>query len=115
VVGLEVKSLDSPEETRPFADKGETVVVTVDGHPVLRATHEPGWRWSEHVKPIGGTDSCQNTHLGYVLSGRIHLVMDDGTESEAGPGDVFAVAPGHDDWVVGDEPCVTIDFGQVAR
>ncbi len=115
MAGLEVKSVRSPEETRPFQDKGSAAVVNVDGHPVLYATFEPGWRWSEHVKPIAGTDSCQTNHFGYVLSGRMHIVMDDGTEAEVGPGDVFSVAPGHDAWTVGDEACVTVDFGQVGQ
>jgi quercetin dioxygenase-like cupin family protein len=114
VAGLEVKSVRSPEETRPFQDgKGNAAVVNVGGQPILYATFEPGWRWSEHVKPIAGTDSCQTNHLGYVLSGRMHVVMDDGTEAEAGPGDVFSITPGHDAWTVGDEPCVSVDFGQV--
>jgi quercetin dioxygenase-like cupin family protein len=115
VAGLEITSANSPDETRPFVDKGGAAVVNIGGHAVLHVTYEPGWRWSEHVKPITGTDSCQANHLGYVLSGRIHVVMDDGTESEAGPGDFFAVSPGHDAWVVGNESCVTVDFGQVER
>ena len=79
----------------------------------LKGTFEPGWRWSEHVKPIAETDSCQAAHLGYVLSGRMHIVMDDGTEGEVGPGDAFSIPPGHDAWTVGDEACVLVDFGQV--
>ena len=75
-----------------------------------RAVFEPGWRWSESVRPIVGTNSCQTAHLGYVVSGRMHVVMDDGTEAEAGPGEVFAIAPGHDAWIPGDEACVVIDF-----
>src|SRR4051812_19593868 len=86
--GVEVKSLDRPDETRPFADKGQVAVVTIGGGTVLRGTFEPGWRWSEHVKPIAGTDSCQSPHFLYVLSGRMKVVMEDGTEGEVGPGDV---------------------------
>jgi hypothetical protein len=82
-------------------------------HTVGRGVFEPGWRWSQHVKPIAGTDSCQTAHLGYVVSGRMHIVMDDGGESECGPGDAVHIAPGHDAWIVGDEACVFIDFGQI--
>ena len=75
---------------------------------------EPGWRWSQHVKPIAGTDSRQTAHLGYVLSGRMHIVMDDGSEGECGPGEAVYIAPGHDAWTVGDQACVMVDFGQIA-
>jgi hypothetical protein len=109
VTGLEIKSVRSPEETRPFADKGAAAVVNVGGHPVLYGTFEPGWRWSEHVKPIAGTESCQQAHLGYVISGRMKVAMDDGSEGEVGPGDSCAIPPGHDAWTVGDEPCVMVD------
>lgn len=111
--GLEVKSLSSPEETRPFADKGQADVVSLSRGPVGRAVFEPGWRWSEHIKPIAGTDSCQTAHLGYVLSGRMHIVMDDGSEGDLGPGDAFSIAPGHDAWTVGEDACVMVDFGQI--
>ena len=111
---LESKSFDSPDETRPFAEgKGKADIVSVGGHDIGRGTFEPGWRWSEHVKPIAGTDSCQTAHLGYVLSGRMHVVMDDGSEGECGPGDAISIPPGHDAWTVGDEPCVMVDFGQI--
>ncbi|HEY3021791.1 MAG TPA: cupin domain-containing protein [Solirubrobacteraceae bacterium] len=115
VKGLEVKSVESPDETRPFADKGQAAVVNVSGHPVLRGTFEPGWRWSEHVKPIAGTDSCEAPHLLYCLAGRMHVRMNDGAEADIGPGDVASIAPGHDAWVVGDEPCVAVDFGGYAQ
>jgi quercetin dioxygenase-like cupin family protein len=111
---LEVKSLDSPEETRPFTDKGKADLVNVGGATVGRAVFEPGWRWSEHVKPIAGTDSCQAGHTGYCLSGRMKVVMDDGEEAEIGPGDAFVISPGHDAWIVGDEPCVALDFSGMA-
>ncbi|HEX2103234.1 MAG TPA: cupin domain-containing protein [Solirubrobacteraceae bacterium] len=109
---LEVKSFDSPDETRPFEGKGKAEVVNVGGRTVGRGTFEPGWRWSENVKPIAGTDSCQVSHLGYVLSGRMRVTMDGGNSGEVGPGDVVAIAPGHDAEVVGDEPCVMLDFGE---
>lgn len=112
---LEIKNFESPDETRPFQDKGKADVVSVGAGPVLKGIFEPGWRWSEHVKPIAETDSCQAAHLGYVLSGRMHIVMDDGTEGECGPGDVVSIAPGHDAWTVGDEPCVLVDFGQIEQ
>ena len=110
---LEIKNFESPDETRPFADKGSADVVSLTAGPVLKGVFEPGWRWSKHVKPIAETDSCQAAHLGYVLSGRMHVVMDDGSEGECGPGDVVSIAPGHDAWTVGDEPCVLVDFGQI--
>ena len=109
---LEVKSFDSPDETRPFEGKGHADVVIIAGQTVGRATFEPGWRWSENVKPIAGTDSCQVSHLGYVLSGQMRVFMDDGTEGIASQGDVCAIPPGHDAEVVGDEPCVMLDFGE---
>lgn len=107
---LEAKSLDSPDETRPFVDKGRVDIVTIGGVTVGRGVFEPGWRWSEHVGPLAGTESCQAAHAGYVLSGRMKVVMDDGREAEAGPGDAFVIAPGHDAWTVGDEACVALDF-----
>jgi hypothetical protein len=112
VPDLEVKSFDAPDETRPFEGNGMAHVVNVGGRAIGRGTFEPGWRWSENVKPIAGTDSCQVSHLGYCLSGRMRVMMDDGSEGECGPGDVVAIPPGHDAVVVGDEPCVLIDFGE---
>ena len=108
--GLESKSFDTPEEKRPFVDKGGAEVVTLGGNVVLKGRFEPGWRWSEHVRPIAGTDSCQSHHLLYVLSGRMSVRMDDGTEGEVGAGEVARIEPGHDAWVLGDEACVTVDF-----
>jgi quercetin dioxygenase-like cupin family protein len=111
MAGLIRKSFDSPDETRPFeADKGKLQVINTGGGAVGRATFEPGWRWSEHIKPIAGTESCQAAHTGYFVSGRMKVVMDDGEEAEYGPGDFAYMAPGHDAWVVGDEPCVVIDW-----
>jgi uncharacterized cupin superfamily protein len=115
VAGLEIKNKNSPDETRSLAGKGEVMVVNIGGHGAMSGTWEPGWKWSEHVKPLVGTDSCQAPHLLYCISGRMHVVMDDGTEGEIGPGDFASISPGHDAWVVGDEACVGVDFGGYAQ
>jgi quercetin dioxygenase-like cupin family protein len=111
MAGLVRMSLDSPEETRPFeGGTGQLQLVNMKEGGVGRATFLPGWRWSLHVKPIAETDSCQAAHMGYFISGRMNVVMDDGEEMEYGPGD-FAIMPsGHDAWVVGNEPCIVIDW-----
>jgi len=114
--GLVRKSFDTPDETRPFeGDTGQfQLVTTLDHGAVGRATFLPGWRWSEHVRPIAKTDSCQATHVAYFVSGRMKVVMDDGEEMEYGPGDFAMMAPGHDAWTLGDEPCVLVDWGGYA-
>jgi len=105
------KRLDSPEEIRPFeGGTGQVQLVNMEGGVVRWFTYLPGWRWSEHAKPIANTDSCQATHAGYFLSGRMNVVMDDGEEMEYGPGDFAIMPPGHDAWTVGDEPCIFIDW-----
>ena len=108
------KSLDTPDETRTF-EKGRVDVVQLDGGTVGRATFEPGWRWSQHVKPIAQTESCQAAHAAYVLSGRMTVVSDSGEQIDYGPGDVMVVPPGHDAWVVGDEACVSVDWSGMAN
>lgn len=108
MVKMQKKSINNPEETRNFP-KGKVDLVTVEGVTFGLATFEPGWKWSESVKPIAKTQSCQAPHTNYHLSGRLHIVMDDGTENEYGPGDIGVVPPGHDAWTVGDEPAVIID------
>ncbi len=112
MAGMEIKNFDSPDETRPFEGKGEARVVEIGGRVVGKGTFQPGWRWSVNVKPIAGTESCQVSHLGMVISGRMRVVMDNGAEGVVGPGDVFALPPGHDAEVVGGEPCVMVDFGE---
>ena len=107
--GIDRKNFESPDEKRPF-DKGAINVITLGKKTVGRAVFEPGWRWSESVKPIVGTDSCQVAHLGYSVSGPMHVVMDDGSEVDLSPGDLFDIAPGHDAWIVGNEPCIALDF-----
>lgn len=103
------KSLDHPDEVRD-APLAHIEVVHLGSHTLMRATFQPGWRWSEHMRPLVGTDSCQVAHLNYVISGHMHGIMDDGTEAEMAPGDLIDVPPGHDAWVVGDEPVVMLDF-----
>jgi quercetin dioxygenase-like cupin family protein len=111
MVGLVRMSFDSPEETRPFeGGKGQFELVNIEEGGVGRATFQPGWNWSEHVKPIAQTDSCQAAHMGYFISGRMKVVSDDGEEMEYGPGDFAIIPPGHDASVVGDVPCVFIDW-----
>ena len=106
---LESQNFDKPDETRSFA-KGRMDLVTLGEVTIGRAVFEPGWKWSECVKPIAGTDSCQVAHTGYVISGHLHVVMDDGTEGDAGPGDMFVIAPGHDAWTLGNEACIALDI-----
>ena len=109
MAGVEVGDFGSPDETRA-PDKTTIEIVRMGSANASRMRLEPGWRWSECVKPIAGTDSCQVPHVGYVLSGRMRVRMDDGTELEAGPDDAVVIPPGHDAWVLGDESCVMLDF-----
>ena len=112
---LNKMNFDKPEETRPFeSSSGKVELVNLAGGPVGRATFEPGWKWSTHVKPIAKTESCQAAHMGYFISGRMKVVMDDGKEAEFGPGDVMVCPPGHDAWIVGDQTCVVIDWTGVS-
>jgi mannose-6-phosphate isomerase-like protein (cupin superfamily) len=106
---IQKKNFTAPDETRSLP-KTTVEVVNLGDVTVMKLTLEPGWKWSECVKSTAGTSSCQVPHLGYVLSGRLKVVMDDGTEAELGPGDVDMIAPGHDAWVIGDEPFVGLDF-----
>lgn len=106
---LEKKNLGNPEETRSF-EKGRVELVTVNFVTFGKATLQPGWRWSTCVKPLAHTESCEATHLQYQLSGRLRVKMDDGQEQEFVAGDVASIPPGHDAWVVGNEPVVVIDI-----
>src|SRR5919201_4329073 len=106
---MEKKNIETPEETRTF-DKGKMEVVKLATATIGRGTFEPGWKWSECVQPIAQTDSCQAEHTGYVLSGRMHVVMNDGAEMDIGPNDAVYIPPGYDAWIVGTEPSVALDF-----
>jgi hypothetical protein len=106
---IEVKNMNKPDELRTLPKtKGE--VVKVGGHAIMRTTFDTGWRWSECVKPTVGTPSCQVNHVIYIISGKMGVRMEDGTEKEFGPGDAGVIPPGHDAWVIGNEPCIGIDF-----
>jgi class 3 adenylate cyclase len=105
---LRRKSFNRPDETRPVGD-GRIEVVELGDIVLGRAVYQPGWRWSRDMKPLVGTESCQFHHVGVVLSGRLHVEMEDGLSLEIGPLDAFEIPPGHDAWVVGDEPWVSID------
>jgi hypothetical protein len=106
---MERKTFDAPEETR-LVDKARIEVVKLGDVTAMRTRFEPGWRWSECVKPVVGTDSCQVAHLMYVVSGQMGVRMDDGTEATFGPGDVGSIPPGHDAWIIGQEAFVGVDF-----
>jgi hypothetical protein len=108
VAKLQNKKFDSPDK-RDRPGRGTVDVVELGGITARRLTLPPGWRWSEDVKPVAKTDSCQIPHHNIHISGRLHVVMDDGTEDEFGPGDISLVPPGHDAWVVGNEPAVMIE------
>jgi hypothetical protein len=105
-------SLDTPQETRTFPN-GQAQLVTLAGSTIGRFTFQPGWRWSTSVKPIVGTDRCEVHHLGYALAGRLHVIGGDGVEAEIMKGDAYDIAPGHDGWVVGDEPFIGVEFANV--
>jgi hypothetical protein len=107
----ETKSLDKPDETRSFPN-GMTELVDIGGTMIGRARMEPGWRWSKDVKPIAGTERCMVLHKGYCISGSLMVQTEDGTEIQIGPGDAMVIEPGHDAWVVGDEPFVSVDFSE---
>lgn len=108
VVAFETKSHDTPDEVRT-PDKTRVEIVRLSGFTMGRFNLEPGWRWSECVKPVVGTESCQVTHVGYAVSGRITIKMDDGTEKTIVPGMSYTIPPGHEAWVSGDEPFVGIE------
>ncbi len=111
---LQKKSFNAPDSTHELP-KAKVEVVNFGNMAVVRATIGPGWTWSEHMKPIAGTESAEETHFSYIVSGRFHVVMNDGTEADLGPGDMAIVPPGHHAWVVGDEPVVSLDIQGASR
>ncbi len=109
MASIETKSMDQPDESRT-PEKTSVGVVHLGEATVGRFTLQPGWKWSDCIKPVVGTDSCQAAHLGYVVSGRLHIAATDGMEADLGPSDAYRLEPGHDAWVVGDEPFVALEF-----
>jgi len=109
MANAEAKDFASPDEVRSF-EKGKAEILNIGGGVVGRLVLEPGWRWSEHVKPIAGTEWCEAPHFQYHVSGTLRVQMTDGTEFDATPGQVTALPAGHDAWVVGDEPAVVVDW-----
>ena len=107
---VQKKSINVPDEVREVPN-GRIEILRLGDAEFSRATFRPGWRWSTDVKPVAGTESCEFPHVMYLLSGRLHIRMDDGSELEAGAGDFVVVPPGHDAWVLGDEACIGVDFG----
>jgi hypothetical protein len=110
VDNLEINDFTSPDEVRRPDPTVAVEVVKMAGGEIGRYTFQPGWRWSEHIRPVVGGDSCQTLHVGYVVSGRLGIRTDDGTTGEIAAGSVYRIAPGHDGWVVGDEPAVVVEF-----
>ena len=108
-----VRKFDDSDERREF-EEGFLDLISIGGVTFGRETLRPGWCWSKHVRPLADTERCEFHHVGYQLSGRWVVEDRDGVQLEIGPGDVFDTPPGHDSWVVGDEPCVTIDFQGIA-
>jgi len=109
-MGTNISNLERDGETRTFAAHGHANLGSAGGLTLLKGVFEPGWRWSKDVAPLAGTSSCQVRHLGYVISGQMQIRSDDGTESIVKADDIFDLAPGHDAWVLGDEPCVMVDY-----
>ena len=108
VTKLQAKSHDAPDEVRT-PNKTRVEVVHLEGFTIGRFRFEPGWRWSECVKPVVKTDQCQVSHVGYAVSGRIRVRLKDGTEASVGAGESYTIPPGHDAWLEGNEPFVCIE------
>ena len=113
MAGLEVRDFSAPDETRA-PDKTRVDIVRMGGTSASRMSLEPGWRWSECIKPVAGTDNCKVHHVGVILSGTLHVAHEDGSEQDIGPGQPYVIEPGHEAWVVGDERVVGYEFDSQA-
>lgn len=106
--GIVAKNVAPPDAAWTFIDESERVAVHLGDIAIGRGVYRPGWRWSQHVQPLSKKESAE--HVGYVISGRMRVRAKDGTEVDVGPGDAFIAAAGSDAWVLGNEPCVALDF-----
>jgi len=114
MAALETRDFSSPDETRS-PEKTKIELVNLAGGQIGRYTFQPGWRWSQHIKPIAKTDSCQVEHIGYCVSGTFNVSHTDGTQEQIKPGMVYRISPGHDGWNDGPEPAVCIEFQGAAN
>jgi hypothetical protein len=111
---VEAHSMQAAEDVRWF-DKGHMKVVKIGGQAIGRGEFEPGWKWSESVSDIAGTETCQLSHTGFVVTGSMRIKMDDGEEFDIKAGDAVSIAPGHDAWTLGDQSCVVIEIQSAAE
>jgi hypothetical protein len=108
--GVEVNDFSTPDEVRS-PDRTTVELIRIDGGGEIgRYTFQPGWRWSDCIKPVAGTETCQVEHIGYLVSGALHIEHEDGTSVDVTAGSVYRIAPGHDAHVIGDEPAVVVEF-----
>src|SRR5262249_15457659 len=113
MAGLTTKSFEQPDEVRA-PSKTKVEVVDLGGVKAARMQVEPGWTWSECIKPVAGTESCQVHHVGVLVSGAMHVRHSDGSEGDLTPGTAYVIEPGHDAWVIGDEPAIAFEFDSTA-
>lgn len=113
MAGLEVRDFSAPDETRA-PDKTRVDIVRMGGTSASRMSLEPGWRWSDCIKPVAGTDNCQVHHVGVMVSGTLHVEHEDGSAHDITAGQAYVIEPGHEAWVVGDEPAVGYEFDSQA-
>jgi hypothetical protein len=114
MAGIDSNDFSSPDETRT-PEKTRVELVNLAGGQIGRYTFQPGWRWSECIKPVAKTDSCQVEHIGYCVSGGLRIKAADGSEQDITPGMVYRIAPGHDGWNAGSQPAVCIEFQGAAN
>ena len=110
MAGITRRSFDQSDQVYPYQDGSQTEVVGIGHNFVMRSVMQPGWSWEKYIKPGANSDSCPMDHREVIIAGRIRYRMDDGTELIGQAGDYLEISPGHLAWVLGDEPCVTIDW-----
>jgi hypothetical protein len=110
MASFEFNDFTTPDEVRSPDPHATIELVNLGDGQIGRYTFQPGWRWSEHIRPVVGGDSCQTHHVGYLISGRMGIRTDDGATGEVTAGSVYEIPPGHDGWVVGDQPVVVVEF-----